>query len=232
MPGQKQHHSTFRNRAPSFPESSPDLQSGKTRPQIVMAGTIIFCVFTLLFPSGCSKVPTQDEHESRIKELEEHIQDLQKEISIKNDRLKQLNGQLDTLRGFPADRLEQLVTVELIEFGRYTRIQTGKPDAPENELIIYLLLRDRHGDRIKAAGTLLVELWDLDAPEGKNLIIRKNYSMAELTQYYLGGVLADHYKIQIPCPKTPNPNLTLKCRYTETLTGKTFEIQQLIELAK
>jgi len=149
---------------------------------------------------------------------------------------QEMSQQLDILRGFGDDRLEYLVRVEKIGFGRFTRIADKSEGTGQEGLIVYLVLRDRQGSKIKAAGEVEIELWDLSNDNGRRLGQWK-FTLKEQPKYWLSGVLTDHYKFKLGVldnltDKTAHPagptNFTLKCRFTEALTGTVFEAQKML----
>ena len=149
---------------------------------------------------------------------------------------QEMSQQLDILRGFGDDRLEYLVRVEKIGFGRFTRIADKSEGTGQEGLIVYLVLRDRQGSKIKAAGEVEIELWDLSNDNGRRLGQWK-FTLKEQPKYWLNGVLTDHYKFELPVlgsmtDKAAQPagpiNFTLKCRFTEALTGTVFEAQKML----
>jgi len=156
---------------------------------------------------------------------------LRQKISQQQIRIDKLNQQLRTLRGFPAEQLENLVQVADIAFGRYTRAIDNNGDNCDDGLRIYLVLYDRDGHRIKAAGKATIELWDLAASDKGSLLGRWQFSLPELSQHFLSGVLTNHFKFTLGWPeeKMPaNTNLTLKLSYLDALTGSSFETQKLL----
>ncbi len=192
----------------------------------------LFVLILLWFIVGCNgKKPLIDD--SRAKLVQEK-QQLQLEKARLEQQNAQLREQVATLQKFPSDRMNQLVKVAKIEFGRFTRAYDGDTEADkdgyDDGIIVYLILEDKDGDVIKAAGAVRIELWDLVTDKK---IISKFIPMSDLQTYWLSGPLTNHYKFQIPWPKDNPPThrfLTLKLRFQEALTGRTFEADQKIEV--
>ena len=170
--------------------------------------------------------------DSRAKLIQEK-QQLQQEKARLEQQNAQLKEQVATLQKFPSDRMDQFVKVEKIEFGKFTRAYDGNTEADkdgyDDGVIVYLILKDKEGDVIKAAGTVEIELWDLIVAKH---IIGEFIPMGDLQTHWLSGPLTNHYKFQIPWPKDNPPThrfLTLKLRFQEALTGRTFEEHKKIE---
>lgn len=194
--------------------------------------SLFFCLAVLWLLAGCNnrKQGVDDSHAKLIRQT----QQLQQEKAALEQKNTQLMEQIATLQKIPSDRMEQLVKVEKIEFGKFTRAYDGNTeqdkDGYDDGVIVYLILKDKDGDIIKAAGTVQIELWDLTADER---IIREVIPVSSLKNYWLTGPLTHHYKFQLPWPKEDPPSnrfLTLRVRFRETLTGKTFEQHRKIEI--
>ncbi len=159
------------------------------------------------------------------------IERLRHELAQENQLVKELQNQLKVLASLPTDRLEHVVCVSKISFGRYSRIWDSDKDGVNDGALVYLLCYDQAGDQVKAGGIAELELFDLAAEEGRRLIGKWNYNFSELAKHYLGGLMNNHFKFELQYPADNVPvsdNLTLVCRFSDALTGKTFEIQKLI----
>jgi len=177
--------------------------------------------------SKSSKKALLDELNARNEQLQDEVRDLQQHTA-------ELSSQLEVLRGMPGDRLRHLVQVAKIELGRFTRPYDDNKDGLDDGINIYVVLRDRDNDTIKAAGTVEIELWDLAGATDKHRLGHWKFSLEELPRHWLSGLLADHYKFKLPWPAGNRPehaNLTVKCLYKDALSGATFEAQKMIEVA-
>lgn len=157
---------------------------------------------------------------------------LTSQLAQQRRQTEQLSQQLDTLSGFP-DGLSHLVRVADVEFGRFTRGYDQDNDGLDDGVNVYFILRDSAGDSIKAAGRIEIELWDLAAPEDSRLFGRWNYDLDQLNDYWLAGLMAYHYKFALAWPQgapPDHPNLTIKLKYSDALTGLVFERQKMVEI--
>ena len=62
--------------------------------------------------------------------------------------------------------------------------------------------------------------------------IPRQFPARQLSRLWLSGFLTDHYKFKLPLPTDTinNSSVTVILRFSEALTGKTFEIQKLLSL--
>lgn len=193
---------------------------------------LLFCLLALWFLAGCNsqKQTIDDSHAKCIREK----QQLQKDKADIEQQNAQLKEQLAALQKFPPDRMAHLVKIETIEFGRFTRAYDGNTeqdkDGYDDGVIVYLILKDKDGDVVKAAGSVEIELWDLTAVRH---IVTEVIPMSDLQSHWLSGPLTNHYKFQLPwLNESPPANrfLTLKLQFQEALTGRTFEEHRKIEI--
>lgn len=189
----------------------------------------------LLLLSGiavsCQSAAQKEALTQQMEQLKQENEQLKARLAEKEQRLEQMTGRMQTLEGFPADRMQYFTSVDSIEFGRYTRAYDENKDEKDDGVVVYLIPKDKFHDVIKASGDVTVELWDLEAEESSRLINRWEFPLAELSNYWLSGPLTYHYKFQLPWPPayTPHPaNLTLKLTFQDAFTGRRFEIQKLL----
>jgi len=187
-----------------------------------------------LVQGGClSGGLDKSNQDSALKELTQKNQQLQSDLIRKNKQIAKLTQQLRSYQGFASNRYEHLIKVYQIKFGRYTLAYDEDEDGFDEGIIIYLKLLDEAGDKIKAAGEVDIELWDLAANEGDRYLNRWHFDLEEMQKYWRGGFLANHYRFTFPWPdkKPSHPNVTLKIRFKDGLTGNVFEIQKLINVS-
>lgn len=164
-------------------------------------------------------------------ELARQNAQLQRDLGAQRQRAADLEQQLAVCRGFGPGRLAQLVHVQQIEFGRFTRAFDANEDGQADGLRVYLVPRDPQGDVIKAGGTVTIELWDLAAAESARRLGQWRYGPDQLPRHWLSGPFTNHFKFELPWPdgKVPeHANLTLKLTYEDALTGRVWEIQKQV----
>lgn len=178
--------------------------------------------------AGCQ---AQRQRQAECTECLRKNQELEKQLNSQQQNLAQLQEQIKTLQNLPPGRLEQLVTVDHIELGRFTGPIDKNNDGLSDGFKVYLVLRDRMNDVVKAAGAFELELWDLAAGEAGRMLGKWRFGPDVLQKHYLSGLLTEHYLFEVPFAEGKYPqhsSLTLKLRFTEVLTGRSWDAQSVI----
>ena len=136
--------------------------------------------------------------------------------------------QIDTLLSLGKERLEKLYRVQEIALGRYTGGVDLDGKAGHDGIKVYVEPLDQHGSVLKAAGQVIVELYDLAADPKENLIGKYQWSVDETAEHWSSGFVSYHYSFE--CPWQPAPprhgEITVRVSFVEYLTGKTFTAQK------
>jgi len=191
--------------------------------------SILLLSFVWLACTGCPPGPGPKPTPDADPALQ--IKQLQLELAQKQIHLERVQKQLETLRGLPTDRYDFLIRVSRIRCGRFTRALDENQDGRDDTVVVYLELYDMEEDEIKAAGEVEIELWDLEAEQGRRRIGQWRFGLEETARHWLSGPLTDHYKFKLTWPETSrprHPNLTLKLSFTDALSGNVFELQKLL----
>jgi len=187
--------------------------------------------FPLLFLTGCFGTPSQVNIELRkkIQALESQNSGLEQQ----NQRLRQtiaaLEGSRPTTRELPAVELKNLYVAYGIKFARLTGGIDLDPKKPGDEGIrLYITPFDEQGDEIQAAGSFVVEAFDLDEPQNAR-IGRWEFSTAEARKLWRPMLLEVAYVLTCPWQTVPrHPNLTVRVTFTDELSRASFTIQRPI----
>ena len=186
----------------------------------------VISLFLALFVAvGCQEqVRDEVDYPARITELESQLAQAKADIDQKDKQIKQLQGLKEPVA-------ELITQVEKVSLGRYSRLEDKNNDNLIDNVVIYLQLYDDSADLIKVSGSLTVELWDLNAPD-KNLVHSWQFAPDELEPHWDGGLLADHYRIDLPVNdyKSAGDLLSLKCNFIESLNGKNWELQEALDI--
>ena len=118
-----------------------------------------------------------------------------------------------------------------LSFGRLTGGADLDRDKPGDEgLKIYVTPVDAAGDDIKAAGSFVVEAFDLKR-ESEQRIGRWEFVLEDAGKNWYGQALLNTYVLTAPWQTVPeNPNLTVKVTFTDGLTGRVFEAQKQVKV--
>ncbi|MCP4708736.1 MAG: hypothetical protein GY869_08935 [Planctomycetes bacterium] len=195
-----------------------------------LTGALIIAGLAAGLMSGCNgpKTPAKE----TLFLLEQENARLQRTIVDQEKQIEQLQTQIADLRNLPIEEMTELIQVDRIEFGRFTRAFDRDEDGYDEGVLAYLHTLDREGDRIKSAGSVQLELWDLAQTAGGGKLGQWHYDITELGDYWLSGPLTYHFKFEQDWPdgiQPGNKNLTIKLTFSDALTGKVFEIQQMVE---
>ena len=140
-------------------------------------------------------------------------------------------GSATTVPSLPQDRLERLFTVHGIQFGRLTGSADWDSSTPGDDgLKVYITPTDGAGQQLKAAGSFVVEAFDL--ARGDNARIgRWEFPLDQAEKNWFGRALLYGYVLQCPWQQRPeHPDLTLKVSFTDALTGRVFMEQKVVKI--
>lgn len=175
-----------------------------------------------------------DPRVTQIQELEDRIAQQTRQLQQKDEELVRQSRMIEELRGLEGDkRLAQLVQVDRIELERLSGGYDENRDGVDEGVVAYLRLRDAEGDTIKAAGTVVMEAYDLAAPEGDKLVAKIELDADAVRDAWFGRFMTSHYTIKAPwlSGRSPaNRQITIVVRFTELLTGRTFDTQHVGEI--
>ena len=204
-----------------------------TRPP---AAILAAAVLTVPFLAGGCGIVDVDVHEETVRELralKEAHHKLQLEAHELRTRSAGQAKRIQTLEalGGPA-RLAKLFTVARIDLGKYTG-GADTDDKPGHEVIrVFLQPVDQDADVLKAAGSAVVQVYDLAQPEGKNLLGEYRWDVDQLARKWNDMFLGNHYALECPWKSGPpvHDEITLRVEFTELLTGKTFRAQKVCKI--
>ncbi len=197
--------------------------------------TAVFCILLVAGCQGKTKKPKAAKPLVGAKTE-------QSEVTIKreNEKLKaenrQLEEQIKTLTGIDrVARTDAISTISSIELtsrcGIYDKSRDGN-DTNKKMLVVYLRPIDDTGDCVKTAGALKIELWNLNAKPDEALLKRWEIEPKELKKKWSGSLLTSYYKLPFDVNSVltgKEKELTLKAEFTDYLTGKILQAQQVIK---
>jgi hypothetical protein len=193
----------------------------------------LFSILSLLLLVGCG-TPSQVNIELRKK-----IQGLESQnsgLEQQNQRLRQTIAALEasrpTTRELPPVELKNLYVSYGIKFARLTGGADLDPKKPGDEGIrLYITPFDEQGDEIQAAGSFVVEAFDLDEPQNAR-IGHWEFPTAEARKLWRPMLLEVAYVLTCPWQTAPrHPNLTVRVTFTDELTKAQFTIQRPISVS-
>jgi len=196
--------------------------------------TIILTVCLLALAAGCenadSKKPSLAD---QIEKLKQDKTQLQNQIEQSGAENEQLNQRIQVLSSLPEGvKPENIYSVHEIKITRYTNLYDKDKDGRKETLIVYIQPVDQDGDVIKAAGTVDVELWDLNKEDGHAQLGKWHITANELRKLWFKTLLAVNYRLTLDVGgKVENfkDPLTVKVTFTDQLSGRVFKEQKVIK---
>src|SRR5688500_6886629 len=174
-----------------------------------------FACFMLV--GGCSS-PNKANIELRKqnRDLRTQIEQLQRQHEADVATIRSLESrEAATAPTLPNEQITKLFTVHGLQSGRLTG---ADPDNP-NALKVYVIPTDGAGEPIKAAGSFVVEAFDL-AASGDNRIGRWEFPLEQAGKNWFGKAMLYTYVLPLPLESKPaHPEITLKVTFTDGLTG-------------
>jgi hypothetical protein len=165
------------------------------------------------------KIQTSEDQVATLKQLNESQQRMI--LGLQNSR--------PTTPTLPSAELEKLYVSYGIKFARLTGGADLDPQKPGDEgLRIYISPMDENGVVIQAAGSFVVEAFDLDLKEN-NQIGRWEFSPIETKKLWRALLLESTYVLACPWQTPPqHPDITTKVTFTDELTLVSYPIQKVI----
>ncbi len=186
----------------------------------------------ILFISACQN-DVRQKPVSETDRLRQQNQTLTDRLANTEQQVQQLKKQVQTLSAVTDDtQPEDIYDLQKIRIWRYTNLYDKDEDGKLESLIVYLQPVDSDGDVIKAAGRVEVQLWDLNRDEAHALLATWNVSPDEIKKEWYATVLASNYRLIFDISKLIDKYekpLTVKVKFTDILSGKTFTEQRTIE---
>jgi hypothetical protein len=187
----------------------------------------------LLSLAGCNKANEKAQFLEKIEQLTEQNTELTSDLEQSKSENEQLKGQVEVLSSLPEEvKGENLYDLQKIRIGRYTGFYDKDHNGKKETLIVYIQPIDEEGDKIKAPGTIEIELWDLNKPDGNAMLAQWKIGPEELKKLWYATMLTINYRLTFDISdiiKNFNKPLTVKAKFTDYLTGRTFEDQRVIK---
>ena len=208
------------------------LGEGKTRANQFAHATRILPAFVLLFfslacgsPSGANITLRKQNQD-----LRDRIATLTTAREADAATIKGLQEKVGFLPTLPQARLEKLFTVHGIKLGRLTGgadLDRAKPG--DEGLKIYAYPTDDDGESFKAAGSFVVEAFDLAANPAE--VGKWTFDTDAARKCWNGVALSHQYVLTCPWQKpVTHEELTVKVTFRDELTGREFHEQEVVKV--
>ena len=147
-------------------------------------------------------------------------------------RTEQLKAQVRALSALPEEKRENFYALKSVKITGLTNFYDKDEDGVREALVVYVKPIDQTGDIIKAAGTVHVQLWDLNKPTDQALLDEWQVQPAELQKLWFDTLVAASYRLVFNAALTAEVRaqpLTVKVTFADYLTGEIFTAQQVIK---
>jgi hypothetical protein len=191
---------------------------------------LIISGLPLILTTGCAQdrgpTPLAQCHQ-KLQQTQDENSRLTRQLASANQTIQNQSRQIETLSGFGAGRMAELIHVQSLQLDRLTGGYDDNHDGYEDGIVVYLQPLDQHGHIIESAGSARVRLFELQ--QEPKLIGEAGFTVPELAKTWAGRLWTQHYTLRCTFKKNPtSPNITLQVEFTELLTGKTFVTEKLV----
>jgi hypothetical protein len=174
----------------------------------------------------------KDPLELKVRDLEREKAELSGQLEQSHIAIEQLQAQMEALSALPEDERESLYALRAVKITGLTDFYDKDDDGRREKLIVYIKPVDHDGDIIKAAGTVRVQLWNLNNAGDRALLGEWQVPPAELRKLWFDTLVSANYRLTFDAPmsvQTLAQPLTVQVTFTDCLRGETFTAQQLIK---
>jgi outer membrane murein-binding lipoprotein Lpp len=201
----------------------------------IFLSSIVLSSIIFLFVAGCQN---EQQRASLLQEVEQLTQEkaqLQEQVEQAEAENERLKGQVQVLSGLPEEvKLESIRRLKSLKVGRFTGFYDKDKDGKKEKLIVYIEPMDEEGDKIKAAGSADVQLWDLNKSQEGALLGQWHVTPDELRKAWFDTLLSTNYRCVLDITgkvEDFTKPLTVKVAFTDYLSGRTFTDQRAIKPA-
>ncbi len=170
--------------------------------------------------------------EMRVRDLEREKAHLIGQLEQAQTELEQMKNQTKALAVLPPGRQKDFYSLSAVTIGRFTGFYDKNEDGKRDKLVVYVQPIDQAGDAIKAAGTVGVQLWNLNDTAGQVLLGQWQVQSEELFKLWFNTLASTAYRLTFDVALTPEllaQSLTVKATFTDALTGQVFIDQYVIQ---
>lgn len=195
-----------------------------SRAAFILMGTAGLALF-----SGCAGNPSEANIELRKQnqQLQARVQDLDRRHAADEATIRGLQAQSTTVPQLPESQLDQLFTTEGIKFGNLTGGYHPDPNQYGDTMLkVYVVPVDQEGDKLKAAGSFHIDLFDLSLGS-KSHLGSWDFDLEKTKSLWYGAGLLYTYVLDCPWQTPPvNPKLTMRISFTDALTHRVFTVDR------
>jgi hypothetical protein len=183
--------------------------------------------------AGCAKPnPANIALRKENQTFREQIEQLNRQHEADLATITSLRQNIPTTESLPPERTSRLFTTHGIRMKRLTGGADLDPSAPGDEAVkVYLEPFDEDGHPLKAAGSVVVDMFDLAASDDTRLG-RCEFDTAAARGAWLSGGLLYEYVLTCPFESPPrHREVTVRVTFTDELTRRQFTEQKVVKVA-
>ena len=197
---------------------------------------LLFCSCVLMaFLVGCETPDSQKKTlPEQIETLKQDKSRLTRQIEEAKSNNKDLQKQINTLHSLAGEiELEKLYDVQRLKITKHSNLHDKDKDkaGKKETLIIYIQPIDQDGDIVKVAGSVDVQLLDLNE-EQPQLLGQWHVGPVELRKLWFNALMMTNYRLTFDVSdkvQTFEEPLTVNVTFTDYLTGKVLKEQKVIK---
>ncbi|MBN1456482.1 MAG: hypothetical protein JW912_01365 [Sedimentisphaerales bacterium] len=194
--------------------------------------TLFFIFMCMLFGSGCEE-NTKKKLWSQIKTLDMEKTELERQIKQLEGEKESLLRQIAKLTELgPEARLWAYPKIERVHVRNRTGLFDKDKDGTKETLIVYVQPFDVSGDPFKAAGSIEVELWDLNSEPDGALLKKWVLDPEDMQDLWAGTIMTNYYRLKFDVADilaTHKEDLTINVIFFDFISGKVFRQQVVVE---
>jgi hypothetical protein len=174
--------------------------------------------------------------EMKVRSLEQEKAQLAGQLEQSRIETEQVKAQVKALAVLPQDKKEnRFYALETVKIARFTDFYDKGGDVPQKKLIVYVQPVDQAGDAIKTAGTVSIQLWNLNDPNSKAPLGQWQVGPEQLYKLWFNSFLSTAFRLTFdvsPTSAALAQPLTVRMTFTDYLTGQVFTDQYIIQPKK
>jgi len=180
-----------------------------------------------LLTSGCW-APGNQEAERQMQLLRDEIARKEEIIQAQQATITTLHQQLTQARAIKPEDLQKIFYPEKLVIDKLSGgyDTDGKPG--DDGVVVYLQPVDAAGDVLKVAGEIRIQLYDLAALPGKNLLGEYVIPVEQARDLWYGKLMTYHYAVRCPWLRGPpqHPEITIRATFIDYLTQRVISAQR------
>lgn len=190
---------------------------------------VVFATLATTPLTGCWAPAGNAEYERQLSALRTENSQQAEQLLAQKAALDDCQRRLTVARGLTKEDLKLLFYPETLVIDSLSggADYDGKPG--DDGVTVYLKPIDRTGDVLKVAGDISVQLYDLAADPGQNLIGEYKVGVDQCGELWNGKLLTYHYAIRCPFPRgrPQHSEITIRVTFVDYITQRVLTAQRV-----